>query len=139
MNAPSDAALTAYLDEALPAEQLAEIERRLRLDPDLRARLLAIIGRQDAGLHSLGVIWRRNRLSCPSREELGQSLLGVLEPEADAYIRFHIEVIGCSYCAANRQDLISVQQGQRAAADQSQAARRQKFFQTSAGRLRSPG
>ncbi len=139
MNAPSDAALTAYLDEALPAEQLAEIERRLRSDADLRDRLLTIIGRQDAGLHSLGVIWRRNRLSCPSRDELGQSLLGVLEPEADAYIRFHIEVIGCGYCAANRQDLISVQQGQRAAADQSQAARRQKFFQTSAGRLRSPG
>lgn len=73
---PTDAQLSAYLDEALPVEQLAEIEQRLREDAELRQRLAAVIGRQDAGLHSIGVIWRRNRLSCPSREELGQYLLG---------------------------------------------------------------
>jgi anti-sigma factor RsiW len=68
---PSEAELEAYLDEALPAEAMAEIERALRKDAKLTQRLAAINGRRDAGVHTVGEIWRRLRLSCPTRDQLG--------------------------------------------------------------------
>lgn len=134
---PSDAVLGAYLDEALPVDQLAEIEQRLRSDPELRARLQAVIAHQDAGLHSLGVIWRRHRISCPSRDELGQFLLGVLEAEVADYLRFHLEQVGCRYCAANLDDLRAAQRAAGTEGAELQASRRQRYFETSAGRLRN--
>ena len=48
------AALEAYLDEALPAEQMAWIERQLREHPELVGRLAAILARHDAG----PIAWR---------------------------------------------------------------------------------
>lgn len=133
---PTDAQLSAYLDEALPVELLAEIERQLRDDAELRQRLITVIGRQDAGLHSIGVIWRRNRLSCPSREELGQYLLGVLDQPVADYIEFHLLQIGCRYCAANLDDLREAQQAVVNASQDSTSRRRQRYFETSAGHLR---
>src|SRR5690606_20102214 len=73
--------LEAYLDEALPVEQMARVESALRADAQLAGQLTEINGRRDAGLHSLGEIWRRHRLTCPTREQLGSMLLGVLEPD----------------------------------------------------------
>jgi hypothetical protein len=131
---PSDAALSAYLEEALPVDQLSEIERRLRSDPELQKRLAIVAGREDAGLHSVGVIWRRNRLSCPSRDELGQFLLGVLDAAASDYIRFHLDQIGCRYCTANFEDLRASGFFSRDAADD--VSRRRRYFQTSAGHLK---
>ncbi len=133
---PTDAQLSAYLDEALPVDQLAAIERRLRDDANLRQRLAVVIGRQDAGLHSIGVIWRRNRLSCPSRDELGQYLLGVLDQPVADYIEFHLQQVGCRYCAANLDDLRGTQQAASAVAKDSTSVRRQRYFETSAGHLR---
>jgi len=137
---PSDEVLSAYLEEALPVDQLANIERQLRVDADLRKRLAIVIGRQDAGLHSIGVIWRRNRLSCPSRDELGQYLLGVLDTGPTDYIRFHLEEVGCRYCAANHDDLRSAgplaQQTQLTEGAEQPAARRRRYFETSAGHLK---
>ena len=72
----SDQALLAYLDESLASEKMAEIEGLLRNTTELRDRLAELISRRDSGVHTLGDIWRRNRLSCPSREELGSFLLG---------------------------------------------------------------
>jgi hypothetical protein len=126
----SDAELEAYVDEALPAERMATIEEAARSDSDLLRRLAAVNARRDAGIHSLGEIWRRNRLTCPTREQLGSFLLGVLPDETVAYIRFHLDRIGCRYCQANLADLDS-QQAKRATVDH----RRQKFFQSSAGYL----
>jgi hypothetical protein len=138
---PSDEVLSAYLEEALPVDQLANIERQLREDADLRKRLAIVIGRQDAGLHSVGVIWRRNRLSCPSRDELGQYLLGVLDPGPEQYIRFHLEDLGCRYCAANHDDLRSAgpfaTQSQSSEGPEQPAVRRRRYFETSAGHLKS--
>lgn len=140
MTWPSDEVLSAYLEEALPVGQLAEIERQLRENPELRKRLSIVIGREDAGLHSVGVIWRRNRLSCPSRDELGQYLLGVLDPAAEEFIRFHLEDVGCRYCAANHDDLrasgpFSPQSPSADGSDQP-AIRRRRYFETSAGHLK---
>ncbi len=131
MGEPTDVELSAFLEEGLPVERLAEIEIRLRDDEGLRARLRGVIGREDAGLHSVGVIWRRHRLSCPSRDEISQAILGVLDPPREEYLKFHIEQVGCRYCAANLADL-------RAAHETSapSAERRRRYFETSAGHLR---
>ncbi|MEM6473342.1 MAG: hypothetical protein AAF802_27540 [Planctomycetota bacterium] len=126
----SDAELAAFLDEALSAERSAELEIQIRENTSLRDRLVAIRGRETAGLHTIGAIWRRGRLSCPSRETLGEYLLETLSDEEAAYIRFHLEVVGCRYCQANLADL------QAAVAKQDANPRRRKYFQTSAGYLR---
>jgi len=134
----SDAQLSAFLDEALPAEQLSMIELQLRSDEVLRRRIASIIGRGDAGLHSVGVIWRRQRLSCPDRETWSAYFLGILDtPHAD-YVRFHLETIGCRYCQANLEDLKSAQAAAVGESTDASATRRQRYFETSAGHLRKP-
>lgn len=124
--------LDAYLDEALPPEEMARVERALRNDPELRERLARINARRDAGVHSLGEIWRRHRLSCPSREQLGSYLLEALPDDAADYITFHLEVVGCRYCKANLTDL----EEQEAEAPEEVETRRRKYFQSSVGHLR---
>ncbi len=126
--------LEAYLDEALPAEHMARIEQALRSDRSLVGQLAAINARRDAGVHSLGEIWRRHRPSCPTREQLGSHLLGALPKEISDYVEIHVEVVGCRVCRANLGDL---QKQQAEAADVAQT-RRRKYFQSSAGYLR-PG
>jgi hypothetical protein len=128
---PTIAELEAYLDEALPAEQMATIEAAIRQRPALVAQLSKINGRRDTGMHSLGEIWRRARLSCPSRQQLGSYLLGVLDDDHADYVTFHIETVGCRYCAANLTDL----QAQQAEKSDSVQRRRRKYFQSSAGYL----
>jgi anti-sigma factor RsiW len=125
----SDTDLSAYLDEALPPEQMAVIESALRGNSALLARLSGIGQRRDAGQHTLGDIWRRHRLSCPSREELGSYLLGAMSDEAAAYVKFHIETVGCRVCQANLEDL----RAQQSEADRTSDTRRRKYFQSSAG------
>ena len=68
--------LEAYLDEALPPEEMARIEKAARKDEGLAQRLMSIHARRGAGVHTLGEIWRQQRLSCPTREQLGTRLLG---------------------------------------------------------------
>ena len=124
--------LQAYLDEALPSDRMAAIEAELRQKPELLNQLSAINARRDAGIHSVGEIWRRHRLSCPSREDLGSHLLGVLDEEQADYINFHIQTIGCRLCQANLEDL-QRQQKENAEATKT---RRTKYFQSTAGHLR---
>ena len=100
------ATLRAYIADELPAGTLARVEKALRDSAELRARLEEV--RQDrgeTGLHSLGAIWRRNRLTCPTRQQLGSLLLDVLDPDLADYLRFHIDVVACPFCQANLADL----------------------------------
>jgi hypothetical protein len=125
--------LEAYLDEALPSDQMAAIEEALRHDETLHAKLVAANGRRDAGVHSVGEIWRRHRLSCPSREQLGGYLLGVLPDAVVDYVAFHVNTIECRYCAASLDDL----RARQSANDGEQTnQRRARYFQSSAGLLR---
>jgi hypothetical protein len=125
------AELESYLDEALPTETMAAVERELRAQPTLAARLAELNARRDAGVHTLGAIWRRWRLTCPSRQELGSYLLGVLPATTAQYIAFHIDEIGCRLCRANLDDL--ARRNQQTAPES--AARRRRYFQSSAGHL----
>ena len=130
----SQAELEAYLDETLPVDRTAQIEQSLRDDSQLVARLAQINAQRDFGVHSLGEIWRRHRLTCPTRQQLGSFLLEALADEQADYIRFHVEAIGCRYCQANLEDL-----RQANVADQAQPEvgnRRRRYFQSSAGHLK---
>jgi hypothetical protein len=104
---PIDAeTLRAYLADALPSEDLARVEKALRESSELREHLESVRqNREDASLHTLGAIWRRTRLTCPSRQQLGGLLLDVLEPDLADYLAFHIDVVECPYCQANLADL----------------------------------
>jgi hypothetical protein len=127
------AELEAYLDESLSAERMAAIEAELRASEELRQELVEINGRRDAGVHSLGDIWRRHRLSCPTREQLGSYLLQVLDAGTADYVKFHLEKIECRRCQANLKDL----QAQQTEADTAAVeSRRRKYFQSSVGHLR---
>jgi hypothetical protein len=130
----TDADLDAFLDEGLPPARMAELEAALRDDETLQKQLAAAVGRRDAGVHSLGAIWRRHRLSCPSREQLGSHLLGVLDAGEDDYLRFHLEVVECRYCQASLQDL---RDQHSAAEEEVMVKRRSRYFQSSAGYLSS--
>src|SRR5262245_16179833 len=124
--------LQSYLDEGLSSSDMAAVEAELRKKPDLLKPLSAINARRDAGVHSVGEIWRRNRLSCPSREQLGSHLLGALDADQSQYIDFHIKTIGCRYCQANLDDL----QRQQEETAETVKKRRTKYFQSTAGHLR---
>ena len=128
----NQAELEAFLDEDLTPAEMADIESRMRTDQTLADRLRAIHGRRDAGVHSLGEIWRRNRVACPDREELGSYLLQILDDEHTDYIKFHVEVVGCRYCTANIEDM---QTRQSEAAEQLKT-RQTRYFQSSAGYLK---
>lgn len=128
----TNADLEAYLDESLSATRLAAVEGALRNEPDLVSKLATLAGQRDAGVHSLGAIWRRKRLTCPTREQLGSFLLGVLDPTEQDYFQFHLDEVGCRYCNASVQDL----KEQHAAANvKDSEVRRTKYFQSSAGYL----
>jgi len=126
--------LEAYLDESLGPADMAAIEQALRVDSQLASSLAAINARRDAGVHTLGEIWRRLRISCPTRDQLGSFLLGAMAPEQADYINFHIQKIGCRYCVANLEDL---RRRQEESADVI-VTRRDRYFNSSAGYLRRP-
>ena len=101
-----DELLRAYLTDSLAAEESARVEKALRESAELRAQLEDVRqNRTDGQLHTLGAIWHRARLTCPSRQQLGSLLLDALEPEMASYLRFHLEVIECPFCQANLADL----------------------------------
>ena len=126
----TDAELMAFLDEQLSSARMSAVEKAFRNSEVLRQRVTELIQRRDQGEHSVGEIWRRLRLSCPSRDRLGSYLLGALDNAHADYIRFHIETVGCRYCAANLHDL-----EQAADAGAAVQRRRQKYFASSAGYL----
>lgn len=128
----TDAQLLGYLDELLPIAELTQIETELRASPELCERLARLLAQRDSGIHAVGDIWRRQKLTCLSRAQLGSFLLGALTDEELEYIEFHLHDVGCRYCQANLADLRSQQLDTAGQI----AQRRERFFQTSVGRLK---
>ena len=127
----TDREILAWLDEQLAVDRMAAFETELRQDNSLRRRVAQVIREHDQGGATVGEIWRRARLSCPGRSELGGFLLGTLPTDTAAYIDFHLRTIGCRVCQANLQDL-----EEQARQSDSVPDRRRRFFQSSAGLLR---
>ena len=103
--------LRDYLHDALPDRELAAVERAVRASADVRALLAEVIDQEDRGEHSVGAIWRRERVSCPTRDQLGGSLLGAGDEDLLDYVEFHLNVIGCPYCQATLDDLQKLRGG----------------------------
>src|SRR5262245_55327972 len=102
--------LHAYLDDALSEAENARVEQALRQSEPLRRALRQVMQERDRGEHSLGAVWRRERLTCPNREKLGSYLLQVLDDAEQDYLDFHLHTVGCPYCLANLADLQAAQQ-----------------------------
>jgi hypothetical protein len=128
----SDEELEAYLDEALDAERARDIELAMRHDATLIARLSQVNRRRDAGVHTLGEIWRTNQVGVPDNVILGQYLLGVLPDAHRDYIDFRVNVLRCPFTIARIRDLQQLQ----AESDDRTESRRKKYFHSSAGLLK---
>ncbi|MDA0285537.1 MAG: hypothetical protein O3B86_19510 [Planctomycetota bacterium] len=126
----SDDELLAFLDEQLPIERASSLENSLRESSDMQQRLAALIRRRDQGGHTVGEIWRRNRLSCPTRATLGSHLLNVLDETFSQYVEFHLKTIGCRICHAVIEEMKSSRQIPTVTNE-----RRKRYFESSAGML----
>ena len=125
MSSPfTDAELEAYLDESLDSTRATEIEEAIKSDSDLLQRLSVINSRRDAGVHTLGEIWRRNQIGVPSAEDMGNYLLDVLDEEQTAYIKFRMEQLKCPFTVALYDDLLAKQ----TESAELSASRREKFY-----------
>jgi anti-sigma factor RsiW len=127
----TDEELFAYADECLLPERCVVIEQSLRQDQTLVERLATLLSERDQGEHSLGQLWRRNRLSCPSRAVWAAYVDGRLGDGLTQYLQFHLETVGCRVCAANFADLSHRDQSTE------NERRTRKIFQSSAGTLRN--
>ena len=132
----TEAELEAFLEEALDPVRASEIEQALRDDQDLLFRLSRINARRDAGMHTIGEIWRRYQIGVPPNEDLGKYLLGILSEEHADYIRFRLEVLKCPYTIASLKDLEEKQDDSQAQIE----TRQKKYYNSSAGLLKpKPG
>src|SRR5262245_46684060 len=123
--------LECYLDGALSDAETARIEQALRASTTLQKILRALMQERDRGEHSLGAIWRRSRLSCPSRDQLGSYLLQVLPEGEQDYVEFHLKTVACAFCLANLADLQTLHKEPTPKARD----RRRRIFESSAGYL----
>lgn len=124
--------LAAYLDDALSDVETAQVEQALRQSESLRKQVVALQQELDRGDHSVGAVWRRQRLTCPTREQLGNYLLGVLDTGFADYLAFHLKTVACPFCQANLTDLKALQ----TEAPPQRQKRRQRFYDSSAPLLR---
>lgn len=129
----TDAELEAFLDESLDHERASEIENAAREDQELLKRLAMINRRRDAGVHSLGAIWRRFQIGVPSKEEMGQYLLGVLDDEHSSYIDYRLNTLKCPYTRSLKTELESSMQSND---PKSERKLFDSIYQSSAGLLK---
>ena len=132
MPAISKETLRAFLHDSLPEGEAAEVEKQLRENAKLRTLFDQVRQEEDRGEHSIGAIWRRDNVSCPSRDKLGGYLLQAADPDLIDYIDFHLMVVGCSFCSANLEDLKQKQ----AEAEVTTKTRRKRIVNSSAGALK---
>jgi hypothetical protein len=105
--------LRDYLTDSLPEAELASVEKRLREDAKLRAQLQKIKDSEDQGEHTVGAIWRRERISCPKRDQIAAFLQKAADKDELDYIKFHLDVVGCPFCQANLDDLREIQKAKK--------------------------
>ncbi len=129
----SDAELEAYVDESLDPVRAAEIERALKTDRPLLRKLSWINGRRDAGVHSLGEIWRQAQIGVPSREVIVRWVAGQLPREEAEYLQFRVETLKCRFTAALLDD---VRQSAASPSQHEAESRRKKIFTSSENLLK---
>ncbi len=53
----------------------------------------------------VGALWKKARVSCPSRHWLARLVAGTLPEGPAGFVRFHLDEMRCEWCQANRDDL----------------------------------
>jgi len=127
-----DRTLLDYIRDGLSAERSREVEAALREQSELRTRLSQLMDENCGNEVAPGTIWRESQLSCPSREEWGSFLLGILDSEKSDYFQFHLETVECPFCRANVDDL----QEQHQASASQRIQRQERVFRSSVGAMR---
>jgi hypothetical protein len=127
----NDSELEAYLDESLDSGRAAELEVALRTDPQLLKRLSSINSRRDAGIHTLGEIWRRNQVGVPSPQEIEAHMQASLPRELSDYIEFRVRELKCVFTIALLQDAMA----QQADNGRQSKSRQEKIYRKSADLL----
>lgn len=122
-----------YLNDALPDAELTAVEKAVREQPEIQALLHEVRQEVDRGEHSVGAIWRREKLSCLTRDQLGGYLLGAGDPALHEYIEFHLQTIGCPDCQANLDDLAHM----NAEPDEPVRTRRKRILDSSVGLIQN--
>lgn len=126
-----DAMLLKYVRDSLSKDESLTVETALRSSAEMRSRLQRLLDAHCVDELGPGSVWRESRLSCPSREEWGSFLLGILDLQSSDYCRFHLEVVECPYCRANVEDL---KESNRTTLAESQI-RQERVFRSSAGKI----
>lgn len=80
-------------------------------------------------------VWRDGRPGCPKRTTLGKYVLGTLPEDWDDFVMFHVERIGCEFCAANLEDLSAEL---NAPSDDSGQSLRGRILESTVGFLNQP-
>lgn len=97
----------AYLEGVL--EEGGEEERwiRSRVESSAEERAFFESVREEIETQNLSIslVWRQERISCPHRDLLQAHHYGSLSEAESDFIRFHVERVGCAYCAANLDDI----------------------------------
>ena len=126
------ATIESYLHDALPPEKAAAVEKAIRDRPALMALVAQVRSETDHGEHSIGAVWWRERLSCPTREQLSMYLEEILDDDHAAYVTGHVKLVGCHVCQATLDDLRHL----RAEATAPRTERRRRIVDSSAGVFR---
>jgi len=62
-------------------------------------------GPDDQLSFTVATVWREERVSCPHADILKAWLAGSLDPDAAAFVEFHLDESQCPYCNAVLEDL----------------------------------
>lgn len=77
----------------------------------------------------LSQIWQEQRLSCPKPSTIGAYHQGILEPDWQDYVAFHVDRLGCHFCQAILEEM------QRQDATDRDRAVRDRILQSTIGFL----
>jgi anti-sigma factor RsiW len=123
----TSAELETYIDEELPADEMAAIESEVRTNAELRAAIAEILERQNAGIALDRLDLAAPSTSCLTRGQLGSYLLGALSADEFAEIvAFHVRDGGAAAAAGGEavEDLQRLEAERRRARGCQQQGRR---------------
>lgn len=98
----------AYIDGALSPEEADAFTSMAYGDSELRGKIRTVQTEFDYHNHTVGSLWRRNQLTCPSDQDIvdyQRGALAIINPEIADYVQFHLTSIRCIYCISTAAEL----------------------------------
>jgi len=98
----------AHIDGALSQEETDAFDLEAQVNSELRGQIRAVQSEFDYHNHTVGSLWRRNQLTCPSDQDIADYLRGglaIINPEIADYVQFHLTSIRCIYCISTAAEL----------------------------------